>query len=52
MIKFLFSWKGALAAFVIFFLITSPTTAASKVHSGLEGLQSAGQSLTVFFNAL
>lgn len=44
------SW--ALIAFVIFYLLTSPQGAAHVVHSALDSLTSAGNSLSRFVNAL
>ncbi|GAA4612649.1 hypothetical protein GCM10023195_54420 [Actinoallomurus liliacearum] len=42
----------ALIAFVIFYLLTSPSGAAHIVHNALGGLTSAGNSLKAFVNAL
>ncbi|WP_433175607.1 hypothetical protein [Actinoallomurus sp. CA-150999] len=42
----------ALIAFVIFYLLNSPGSAAHVVHNALGGLMSAGNSLSRFVNAL
>lgn len=42
----------ALIAFVIFYLLNSPTGAAHVVHNALGSLASAGNSLSRFVNAL
>lgn len=42
----------ALGAFVIFYLLKSPGSAAHVVHNALGGLSSAGDSLSRFVNAL
>lgn len=42
----------ALAAFVVFYLLKSPNSAAHVVDSALGGLSSAGDSLSRFVNAL
>jgi hypothetical protein len=42
----------ALTAFVIFYLLKSPTGAAHVVHNALGSLTSAGNSLSRFVNSL
>ncbi|HUB39882.1 MAG TPA: hypothetical protein VMA72_13595 [Streptosporangiaceae bacterium] len=42
----------ALLAFVIYYLVTSPDGAAGFVHSALDGLRHAGDSLAKFVNQL
>jgi hypothetical protein len=42
----------ALMAFVIFYLLKSPTGAAHVVHSAIGSLASAGNSLSRFVNSL
>lgn len=42
----------ALGAFVVFYLLTSPSGAAHVVHNALGSLASAGNSLSRFVNAL
>lgn len=42
----------ALGAFVIFYLLKSPTGAADVIHNALGTLSSAGNSLSRFVNAL
>lgn len=42
----------ALVAFLIFYLINSPSGAANVVHNALGTLVSAGNSLSRFVNAL
>lgn len=42
----------ALGAFVVFYLLKSPGSAAQVVHSAASGLASAGESLSQFVNAL
>jgi hypothetical protein len=42
----------ALGAFVVFYLLKSPASAAHVVHNALGGLSSAGNSLSRFVNAL
>lgn len=50
MIKKYLTW--ALGAFVIFYLLKSPSGAADVVHNALGTLSSAGDSLSRFVNAL
>ncbi len=45
-----FTW--ALIAFVIFYLLNSPSGAAHVVHNALGSLVDAGNSLSRFVNAL
>jgi hypothetical protein len=42
----------ALIAFVIFFLIKSPHSAAHMVHRAMSGLSSAGTSLSAFVSSI
>ena len=42
----------ALVAFVVFYLVTNPDGAAGFVHSTLDGLRSAGNSLSRFVDHL
>ncbi|GLY77115.1 hypothetical protein [Actinoallomurus iriomotensis] len=42
----------ALGAFVVFYLLTSPSGAARVVHNALGSLSDAGHSLSRFVNAL
>jgi hypothetical protein len=42
----------ALVAFIVFYLLTNPAGAAGVVHSALDGLRHAGDSLARFFNQL
>ena len=42
----------ALGAFVVFYLLNSPTGAAHVLHNALSTLTSAGNSLSRFVNAL
>jgi hypothetical protein len=42
----------ALLAFVVFYLLNSPTGAAHVVHNAVGGLASAGNSLSRFVNSL
>ena len=42
----------ALGAFVVFYLLNSPSGAAHVVHNALNSLTSAGDSLSRFVNAL
>ena len=42
----------ALVAFVVYYLVTNPDGAAGFVHSILDGLRHAGDSLSEFFNHL
>ena len=48
--KKLLTW-GAIA-FVIFYLVTQPTSAAGVVHGGLALLGQAAHSLATFVNSL
>jgi hypothetical protein len=50
MLNRLIGW--ALLAFVVYYLVTSPEGAAGFVHSILDGLRHAGDSLSRFFNQL
>jgi hypothetical protein len=50
MIKKYLTW--ALGAFVIFYLLKSPSGAADVVHNALGTLSNAGDSLSRFVNAL
>jgi hypothetical protein len=43
-------WLGV--AFVVYTIIVAPTTAADAVRQSVDGLQTAGQSLLDFFDAL
>ncbi|MGE5287112.1 MAG: hypothetical protein ACM3ML_07910 [Micromonosporaceae bacterium] len=46
-------WVGwAAIAFVLFFLITAPTAAASIVHSAISGLGNVAQGLSNFVTSL
>ncbi|CAM3928857.1 hypothetical protein HNR23_004528 [Nocardiopsis mwathae] len=46
-------WLGyALIAFVAFYLLTQPESAAGVIETGLGGLMSAAESLSRFVNAL
>lgn len=49
-LKQILSW--AAIAFVAFYLVTQPAAAGHFVHSILNGLKSAGNSLASFFNSL
>jgi hypothetical protein len=42
----------ALGAFVVFYLLKSPASAAHVVHNALGSLSDAGDSLSRFVNAL
>ena len=42
----------ALVAFVVFYLVTNPDGAAGFVHSILDGLRNAGNSLSRFVDHL
>ena len=42
----------ALVAFAVYFLLTDPAGAAGVVHSGLDGLQHAGNQLSQFASHL
>jgi len=42
----------ALVAFVVFYLVTNPDGAAGVVHSILDGLRNAGNSLSRFVDHL
>jgi hypothetical protein len=42
----------ALVAFAVFYLLTSPGGAAGLVHGLLDGLRSAGHSLSSFVSSL
>jgi hypothetical protein len=42
----------ALVAFVVFYLVTNPDGAAGSVHSILDGLRNAGNSLSRFVDNL
>jgi hypothetical protein len=42
----------ALIAFVIFFLIKSPHSAAHIVHRAMSGLSAAGSSLSAFVSSI
>lgn len=42
----------AAVAFVLFFLLSSPEGAAEVVQSAVDGLMSAGESLSTFVNSL
>jgi len=44
--------KWAIALFVIFYVVTDPTGAGALVHSAVNGLRSAGQSLARFVGAI
>lgn len=44
------SW--AVVAFVGFYLVVHPDSAGHFVHSILDGLKSAGNSLAAFFNSI
>jgi hypothetical protein len=48
--KKLLTW-GAIA-FVIFYLVTQPTSAAGVIHGAWHGLGSAGHALATFVNSL
>lgn len=50
MLNRLIGW--ALLAFVVYYLVTSPAGAAGFVHSILDGLRNAGDSLARFVNKL
>lgn len=46
-------WLGfAAIAFVAFYLLTQPESAAGVIHTGVGGLMSAADSLSRFVNAL
>lgn len=46
-------WLGyTLIAFVAFYLLTQPESAAGVIQTGLGGLMSAAESLSRFVNAL
>jgi hypothetical protein len=49
-IKQILSW--AAIAFVAFYLVTQPASAGHFVHSILDGLKTAGNSLATFFNSI
>jgi len=42
----------ALVAFIVFYLVTNPDGAAGFVHSVLDGLRNAGNSLSRFVDHL
>jgi hypothetical protein len=42
----------ALVAFIVYYLVTNPEGAAGLVHSILDGLRHAGDSLARFINQL
>ena len=48
--KKLLTW-GAIA-FVIFYLVTQPTSAAGVIHGAWHGLGTAGHALATFVNSL
>lgn len=48
----LFNWRVWLIVFVAYFLYTSPSAAAAKVHQGLGVVSNAGDSLSTFVNRL
>lgn len=50
MLKKVLVWL--IAAFAVFYLITAPQAAADAVKSAGSGLQTAGQSVIDFFDAL
>ncbi len=46
-------WLGwAAIAFVLFFLLTNPTSAATIVHNAIHGLGTAARSLSAFVTSL
>lgn len=45
-------WQWALVAFALFYLLKQPGHAAGVVDSALGSLESAGNSLSKFVNAL
>jgi hypothetical protein len=49
-LKQILSW--AAIAFVAFYLVTQPAAAGHFVHTILDGLKSAGNSLATFFNSI
>jgi hypothetical protein len=49
-LKQILSW--AAIAFVAFYLLTQPASAGHFVHSVLDGLRSAGNSVATFFNSI
>jgi hypothetical protein len=42
----------AAIAFIVFFLLTNPTSAATIVHNAIHGLGSAAHSLSTFVTSL
>jgi hypothetical protein len=50
MLKKIITW--AVVLFVIFFVATQPTGAAGFVHSALDGLHSAANSMAKFVDSL
>jgi hypothetical protein len=44
------TWIGI--AFVVFFVLSSPTDAGSVVHSAFAGIQSAANQLAVFVKSI
>jgi len=50
MLKKVITW--AIVIFVVYYLATQPTGAASIIHHAYNGLHSAGHSLATFVNSL
>jgi hypothetical protein len=44
------TWIGI--AFLVFYVLSSPRDAGGVVHSGLDGLRSAGDSLAAFVKSV
>ena len=50
MAKKVLTWVAI--AFAIFYVLSSPTDAAAAVESAGNGLETAGEAIATFFNAL
>lgn len=50
MLKKVITW--AIVIFVVFYLVTQPTSAANLIHGWYNGLHSAAHSLSTFVSSL